>query len=105
MNEDFHFLFLKTRMIRLIWINYIILSVFYYEVKNCQSSENLHANNIKGLWGFFKHWPLPQTENFNLEQNMWFFNWTQDKNIRTLNPVWALVALVKEDNNTKIIKK
>ena len=36
---------------------------------------------------------------------MWFFNWTQDKNIRTLNPVWALVALVKEHNNTEILKK
>ena len=29
---------------------------------------------------------------------MWLFNLMQDKNVRNINPFWALVALMKDDN-------
>ena len=36
---------------------------------------------------------------------MWLFNWMKDNKIRTINPFWAHVALVKDDNTKKVVAK
>ena len=36
---------------------------------------------------------------------MWLINWMQEKKIRNINLFWALVAFVKDDNNTKTQQK
>ena len=62
----------------------------------------LHTNGIEGMWGVFKHW-LPQAGRYNLEEYMWLFNWMQDKKIRQIDPFWALMELVKADNNSETL--
>ena len=36
---------------------------------------------------------------------MWLFNWIQDEKIKNINPFWARVALVKDENNTETLKR
>ena len=36
---------------------------------------------------------------------MWLFKWIQDKKIKNINPFWARVALVKDENNTETLKR
>ena len=86
-------------------IDYDIFSAFYYEVKNCHRTETFTPTISRAVTvGVFKHW-LSQTGNYNLDENMWLFNWMQEKKMRNINPFWALVALLKDDNNTETLLK
>ena len=62
----------------------------------------LHTNRIEGLWGVFKAW-LPDAGKYNLEQYMFLFLWFEDCKFKKIDPFWALVKLVKEDNNVETL--
>ena len=36
-----------------------------------------------------------------MKEKLWLFNWIEDKNMKNINPFWALVAIVKDDKNTE----
>lgn len=62
----------------------------------------LHTNRIEGLWGVFKAW-LPHAGKYNLQQYMFLFLWFEDCKFRKIDPFWALVKLVKDDNNVETL--
>ena len=71
--------------------------------KRIATGQNPVRQQYQGAVGVFKHW-LPRTGNYNLEEYMWLFKWIQDKKIKNINPFWARVALVKDENNTETLK-
>ena len=44
----------------------------------CPTDKNLHTNRIEGLWNKFKRW-LPQAGNYNLEEYVYIFMWTEEQ--------------------------
>ena len=42
------------------------------------TDKNLHTNRIEGLWNKFKRW-LPQAGNYNLEEYVYIFMWTEEQ--------------------------
>ena len=89
---------------RLPELNYLHRWVNHSKYYVSPLDRKLHTNGIEGMWGVFKHW-LPQAGRYNLEEYMWLFNWIQDKKMRNIDPFWALMELVKADNNCETLKR
>ena len=59
-------------------------------------------NKTEGFWDCFKRW-LPSSGPYNLEQYLSLYLWFQYNKIHQVNPFWALVELVKQNNSIEVM--
>ena len=64
----------------------------------------LNTNKIEGFWGNWKRW-LPSSGPYNLEQYLYTYLWFHHKKLQKIDPFWALVELVVQNNSIDILEE
>ena len=62
----------------------------------------LHTNKIERFWGWLKRW-IPRSGPYNLSQKINIYLSLRTKRINKVDPFWALVNLVRENNSTDVM--
>ena len=74
------------------------------EVNHLTGEKDVHTNKIEGFWGCFKRW-LPSSGPYNLEQYLTLYLWFQNLKMNQIDPFWALVELVKQNNSIDVMNE
>ena len=72
--------------------------------KEAPLATRLHTNKIEGFWGCLKRW-LPSSGPYNLSQNINVYLWFRTNKLNKVDPFWALVNLVKENNSIDVMNR